>query len=85
MRPRSLNYVTSNKVTLQTGAWLYGVHRTCAQMAAGSRGTSNVTIKQRFGGYSKRRSVVQNRVRQEFSECAGEKSIALHEGEELIH
>ena len=54
-------------------------------MAAGSRGTSNVTIKQRFGGYSKRRSVVQNRVRQEFSACAGEKSIALHEGEELIH
>ena len=28
-------------------AWLYGVHRTCAETAAVSRGTSHVTVKQR--------------------------------------
>ena len=34
--------VASNKVTVYTGAWLYGVHRTCTKMAAVSRGTSHV-------------------------------------------
>ena len=29
------------------GAWLYGVHRTCANTAAVPRGTSHVTTKQR--------------------------------------
>ena len=27
-------YVVLNEVTLETGAWLYGVHRTCAERAA---------------------------------------------------
>ena len=47
---------TQNRMTL-TGAWLDGVHRTCAVTAAVLRGTSHVTIKQRcnhLGGYSKR-------------------------------
>ena len=34
-------YLASNKVILQTGAWLYGVHRPCAEKAAVSRGTSH--------------------------------------------
>ena len=55
-------YVGSNKVTRHVRTVnscmvrVYGVHRTCAKMAAISRGTSHVTIKQRcnhFGGYSK--------------------------------
>ena len=36
-----------NEVTLETGAWLHGAHRTCAETAAVSRGTSHVTTKQR--------------------------------------
>ena len=46
-----------NKVTLLSGAWLYGFHRRCVETAAVSRGASHVTIKQRcnhFGGYSER-------------------------------
>ena len=39
--------VAWNKVTLQTGAWLYGAHRTCPKTAAVSRGTSHVTAKAR--------------------------------------
>ena len=39
-------YVALNEVTLQTGAWLYGVDRTCAKMAALSHGISHVTTKQ---------------------------------------
>ena len=39
-------YTAFNKVTLSTGAWLHGVHRTCAQVAAVSHGTSHVTTKQ---------------------------------------
>ena len=39
--------VASNKVTLKTGAWLYGVHRTGAETAAASRGTGHITTKQR--------------------------------------
>ena len=31
-----------------SGAWLYGVHRTCAETAAVSRGTSHATTKQRW-------------------------------------
>ena len=36
-----------NVVTLETGAWLYGVHITCAETAAVSRGTSHITSKLR--------------------------------------
>ena len=40
------------------GAWLYGVHRTCAETAAVSCGTSHASAVSRlhhFGGYSKTR------------------------------
>ena len=40
-------YVALNEETLETGAWSYGVHRTCTEMAAVSRGTSHATTKQR--------------------------------------
>ena len=40
-------YVALNEELLETGAWLYGVHRTCTEMAAVSRGTSHATTKQR--------------------------------------
>ena len=49
--------VASNKVTLLSGAWLYGLYRTCTETTAVSRGTNYVTIKQccgHFGGYSER-------------------------------
>ena len=36
-------YVASKDVTLETGAWLYGVHWTCTKMAAVSHGMSHVT------------------------------------------
>ena len=36
-------FVAWTEVPLETGAWLYGVHRTCADTAAVSRGTSHVT------------------------------------------
>ena len=39
-------YVTLNKMTLQTGAWLYDVHRSCAEVAAIWHHTSLVTTKQ---------------------------------------
>ena len=42
-----LTYVASNEVALQTGAWWYGVHGTCSEMVAISRGTSHATTKQR--------------------------------------
>ena len=35
-------YMASSKVTLQTGAWLHGVHRTCAEAASVPSGTSHV-------------------------------------------
>ena len=36
------------------GAWLYGVHRTCAETAAVSCGTSHVSaVSTHFGGYPK--------------------------------
>ena len=35
--------MASNKVTQQTGAGLYGVHRTCAEMAVVSHSTSHIT------------------------------------------
>ena len=35
-----------NTAQLKTGAWLYGVHRMCAETAAVSHGTSHVTSKQ---------------------------------------
>ena len=34
-------------IILQSDAWLYGVHRTCVEVAVVSRGTSHVTTKQR--------------------------------------
>ena len=34
-------YAALNKLTLSTGAWLYGVHRTCTKMAAAWCGTSH--------------------------------------------
>ena len=38
------------------GAWLYGVHRTCAEMAAVSCGTSHASaVSTPLGGYSKTR------------------------------
>ena len=43
-----LTYVALNKMTLYTDAWLYGVHRTSAEMAAVSHGTSHVTTTQHF-------------------------------------
>ena len=39
--------VASNKVTLKTGAWLYGEQRTCVETTAVSRGTSHVTTRER--------------------------------------
>ena len=41
--------MASNKVTLETGAWFYGAHRTCAETASVSRGINLglVTTKQR--------------------------------------
>ena len=38
---------TMTYLALHDGAWLYGVHRTCAETAAISRGTSHATTKQR--------------------------------------
>ena len=38
-------YVALNEMTLQTGAWLNGAHRTCAERVAVSRGTSHATTK----------------------------------------
>ena len=38
-------YVALHEVKVSTGAWLYGVHETCAETAAVSRGTSHVTAK----------------------------------------
>ena len=35
-----------DKATLYSGAWLYAVHRTCAETAAVLCGTSHVTTKQ---------------------------------------
>ena len=34
--------------TSATGAWLYGVHTTCAEAAAVSRGTSHARTKERY-------------------------------------
>ena len=39
-------YVALNEATMYTGTWLYGVHLTCAETAAVSRGTSHATTKQ---------------------------------------
>ena len=50
-------YVALNDDTTVTGAWFYGVHRTCAETATVSHGTSHVTTKPRcnhFGEYSER-------------------------------
>ena len=66
-------YVASNKLTLSTDACLHGVHRTRAETAAVSDGTSHVTTKQRcdhFIGYGKTRcvklqSLIQSRERLE--------------------
>ena len=49
-------YMVSNTVTPETGAWVYSVHRTCAEMASVLRGTSHATRKQlwnHFRGHSK--------------------------------
>ena len=47
-------YLALNKGTLQTGAWLYGVHRMWAETVAVSRATSHVTKQccNHFGGHS---------------------------------
>ena len=46
-------YVASNKITLYTDAWLYGVQRSCAKTAlVVSRGISHAAAT--YGGYSKR-------------------------------
>ena len=37
-----------NEVALKTGAWLNGVHRTCAEMAAVLCGTSYSATKERY-------------------------------------
>ena len=36
-------HVALNKVTPLTDAWLYGMHRTCAETAAVSRGTNHTS------------------------------------------
>ena len=41
-------YVALNEELLETGAWLYGVHRTCTEMAAVSCGTSHAATKERY-------------------------------------
>ena len=44
-------HVALNEVTLQTGAWLYGVLKTCAETAAASRGTNQIALlAHHFGG-----------------------------------
>ena len=53
-------YAVSNEVTLYTGAWLYGVHKTCGETATVSRGISHVATERRCkiyhsGGYQKTR------------------------------
>ena len=37
-------YVASNKVTLEAGIWLYGVHRMCSKMAAVSHDASQIAL-----------------------------------------
>ena len=70
MHPR---YMASNKVTLKTDAWMYGVHRTCAETAAVSRGTSKGRTKYRCKHFLdiqklrcvKIQSLMQSRIRLE--------------------
>ena len=63
-------------MTLQTGAWLYGVHRMCTETAAVLCGASHITTKQcckhHFGGLQKmhnkkQQSLIQNHIQQECS------------------
>ena len=41
-------YVALNEVALYTGAWLNGVHRTCAETEASWCGTSHATTTERY-------------------------------------
>ena len=73
---------------LQTGAWLYGVHKTCADTATVSLCINHVTTKQTVSTpiwwifrmhYS--RSLIWNHIRQEHSESAGEQRMVLYESD----
>ena len=89
-------YVAVNKVTLQTGAWLYGVHRTCAEAATVSCRTNHVTSKQlcRYTAsmtVEKRANTgcshacIHNRMRPVLSESAGEQTITLYKSDQQQH
>ena len=43
-----------------SSAWIYGAHRTCAETAAVSRGTSHLTTKQRYSMYIPLRWIFKN-------------------------
>ena len=48
------------RITLKTGVWLHGVHRTCSEMATASRGTSHVTTQPHENSVSAYRSLAYN-------------------------
>ena len=48
------------RITLKTGVWLRGVHRTCSEMAAVSRGTSHSTTQPHENSVSAYRSLACN-------------------------
>ena len=67
---------------------MYGIHKTCAETATVSRGTSHVTTKQ-LCNYTtsidipkKRRSLIQNHMRQESIESAQEQRIAVYKSDQ---
>ena len=69
-----------NELTLRTVAWLNGEHRTCAETAAVSRGTSHATTKERYQyttsvdinntRYKRIQSLIQNHMQHVRSESA---------------
>ena len=79
-------------VTLDTGAWLFGIHRTFAETAAVSRGTSLATSTERYqyttsvdinnARYKRIQSLIQNQMQHVRSESAGKQRIALHKCDE---
>ena len=89
-------YVAVNKVTLQTGAWLYGVHRTCSEAAAVSCRTNHVTTKQlckyttsmtiqKRANRGCSHACIHNRMRQVLSESAREQTITLYKSDQQQH
>ena len=71
---------------------VHGVHRTCAETAAVSRGTSHATTKDRYqyttsvdiknSRYKRIQSLIQNQMRHVRCESAREQRIALYKSDE---